>query len=127
MTKAINLGIWMDHSSAHIMEYSPDSMESKSMESKSTHEEKRQSISKGEKLMHQKEQHQQSEYYQQLGEVIRNYEAVVLFGPTDAKMELFNILRADHRFERIKIEVKQTDKMTENQEHAFVKEHFSKH
>jgi len=53
-------------------------------------------------------------------------DSVFLFGPTDAKVELFNILEADHRFAKIKIEVKHADKMTENQQHAFVKKFFSK-
>ena len=70
--------------------------------------------------------HQQSEYYKKLGEIIKNYEGVILFGPTEAKVELFNTLKADHHFEKINIEVKQADKMTENQQHAFVREHFSK-
>ena len=74
--------------------------------------------------MHNKEQHQQSEYYKNLGDKIINYEEVILFGPTDAKVELFNILKADHRFENIKIVVKPADKMTENQQHAFVRDHF---
>ena len=76
--------------------------------------------------MHNKEQHQQSDYYKQLGEIIKNYTEVILFGPTDAKVELFNILKADHHFAKIKIEFQQADKMTENQQHAFVKEYFSK-
>ena len=76
--------------------------------------------------MHNKEQHKQSEYYKQLGEAIKNYEEVILFGPTEAKVELYNVLRADHQFAKIRIEVEQTDKMTENQEHAFVKAYFSK-
>ena len=83
-------------------------------------------MGKGESLMHNKEQHQQSEYYKKLGEEIRKFDEVIIFGPTDAKAELFNILKADHRFENINIEVKQADKMTENQKHAFVIEHFSK-
>lgn len=126
MTKSNNLGIWMDHSSAHIMEYSPDTMETKSIESKFTNREKRPRISHGENLMHNKEQQLQNGYYLQLGDVIRNYESVLLFGPTDAKTELFNLLRADHRFEGVKIEVQAADKMTENQQHAYVKEYFSK-
>lgn len=83
-------------------------------------------MGKSEKLMHNKEQHEQSEYYKKLGETIISYDEVILFGPTDAKIELFNVLRADQRFAKIKIEIKQTDKMTENQEHAFVREHFSR-
>jgi hypothetical protein len=80
---------------------------------------------KSEHLMHNKEQHQQASYYKDLGSIIRDYDAVLLFGPTDAKTELFNMLRADHLFAHIKIEVEQADKMTENQEHAFVKTYFS--
>ena len=126
MTTAKNLGIWMDHSSAHLMEFTTDPIETKTIESKFTHLAKEESLKKGEYLMHNKEQHQQSEYYKKLGDIIKNYEGVILFGPTEAKVELFNILKTDHHFKKIKIEVKQADKMTENQQHAFVREHFSK-
>ena len=121
------LGIWMDHSSAHLMEFSMASIDTKTIESKFTHQAKEDSLTRGENVMHSKEQHQQAEYYKNLGDIIRNYEEVVLFGPTDAKTELLNTLRTDHRFEKIKIEVKQTDKMTENQQHAFVRDFFHKH
>ena len=127
MTTAKKLGIWMDHSSAHLMEFTTDPIETKTIVSEFTHDEKKLSLSHSESLMHNKEQHQQSEYYKKLGEIIKNYEEVILFGPTDAKVELRNILKADHHFENIKIEVKQADKMTEHQQHTFVKEHFSKH
>ncbi len=125
MTTKKKLGIWMDHSSAHLMEFKTDPIETTTIESKFTHEEKEHSFSKSESLMHNKEQHEQSDYYKKLGEVIQNYDEVLLFGPTDAKVELFNTLTADHHFEKIKIEIKQADKMTENQQHAFVREHFS--
>ncbi len=120
------IGIWMDHSTANLMEFSMSSMETKTVTSEFTHLVKEESLDKSEKLMHNTEQHQQSKYYKQLGEIIRNYEEVLLFGPTEAKAELLNILRADHRFEKIKIELKQTDKLTENQQHAFVRKYFSK-
>jgi ADP-heptose:LPS heptosyltransferase len=125
MATAKNLGIWMDHSNAHLMEFTTDPIETNTITSKFTHQEKEQSLGKSENLMHNKEQHQQSDYYKELGEVIKGYEHVVLFGPTDAKAELLNALRADHRFEKIKIEVKQADKMTDNQQHAFVRDYFS--
>lgn len=126
MTNSKFLGIWMDHASAHLMEFSTETIETKTIASKFTHEAKEQSLHKGEWLMHNKEQHQQSEYYQKLGELIKNYEQVFLFGPTDAKSELNNILKTNHLFDKIKIEIEETDKMTEHQQHAFVKEHFSK-
>lgn len=127
MTTAKNLGIWMDHSRANLMEFTTDPIETKTIVSKFTHQEKEHSLGKSENLMHNKEQHEQSAYYKKLGETIKNYQEVILFGPTDAKVELFNVLRADHLFEKIKIEIKQADKMTENQQHAFVREHFSGH
>ena len=125
MTTTKNLGIWMDHSNAHLMEFTTDPVETNTIASTFTHEGRKDSLDKSEHVMHNKEQHEQSAYYEKLGEVIKNYEAVILFGPTDAKVELFNILRSDHLFEKIKIGVKQTDKMTENQQHAFVRAYFS--
>jgi len=126
MTTEKKLGIFMDHSSAHLIEFTSDGAEEKVITSKFTHNEKEHSLSKSENLMHNKEQHEQSEYYKKLGDAIRNYEDVILFGPTDAKVELFNSLRENHLFEKIKIEVQTADKMSENQQHAFVKAHFSK-
>jgi len=127
MTTDKKLGIWMDNSSAHLMEFATEIMQSNTITSKSTHEEKAFSIARGEKLMHNKEQHQQADYYKQIIEQIRNYKEVLLFGPTNAKAELFNIIKADHRFADIKIEVLDTDNMTDNQQNAFVKKHFSTH
>lgn len=126
MTTRKKLGIWMDHSNAHLMELTTDSVETKTIKSTFTHVVKEQSLGKSENLMHNKEQHQQAEYYNKLGEFIKGYNDVLLFGPTDAKTELLNVLRDNHLFQKIKIETKQADKMTENQQHAFVKEYFSK-
>src|SRR5471030_2674345 len=127
MTIAKDLGIWMDHTNAHLMEFTAGPIETKTIDSKFTHEEKEQTLGKGENLMHNKEQHEQANYYRELEEIIRNYDDVMLFGPTDAKVELYNSLKDDHLFAKIKIEVIQADKMTENQQHAFVRKHFSKH
>jgi len=126
MTIEKGLGIWMDHQNAHIMEFTVDPIETTTVESKFTHHEKEQTLGRSENLMHNKEQHEEADYYKALGEIIRNYNDVVLFGPTDAKVELLNILRKDHRFAGIVIEIVPTDKMTENQQHAFVREYFSK-
>jgi hypothetical protein len=127
MTSAKRLGIWMDHSIAHLMEFTTDPIITQTIETKFTHQQREGTLSKSENVMHNKEQHQQNEYYKKLADVIKNYDEIILFGATDAKLELSNILKADHHFDKIKIEVKQADKMTENQEHAFVKEHFSRH
>ncbi len=121
------LGIWMDHATAHLMEFTVDPIETTTIDSTFTHQEKEDSLGKSEQLMHNKEQHEEASYYKKLGEIIRNYREVVLFGPTNAKVELFNSLRTDHRFANIKIDLQQADKMTENQQHAFVKDFFLTH
>ena len=115
----------MDHSSAHAMDLAIDSIQTTIITSKFTHEEREHSLSKGENLMHNKEQHQQSEYYKHIKDTIKNYDEVLLFGPTTAKNEMANLLKEDILLNKIKVDVKQAGKMTENQEHAFVKAHFS--
>lgn len=124
MTTEKKLGIWMDHANAHLMEYA-DPIVTKIVTSDSTHEEKEKTLQKGESMMHNKEQQQESEYYKTIGETIKDYDNVLLFGPTNAKTELLNILEADLSFSKIKIETRPADKMTENQEHAFVRDYFS--
>ncbi|MCP1385288.1 hypothetical protein [Runella salmonicolor] len=126
MTTSKKIGIWMDSESAHFMEFTDEPKQDAEIESTFTHEAKEISLGKNENIMHNKEQHQQADYYKRLGEVIKNYDEVLLFGPTNAKAELVNLLKTDHHFDNIKIEVMSTEKMTENQLHAFVKDHFSK-
>jgi hypothetical protein len=123
--KAKNLGIWMDHAHAHLMQFaSDDPVTTDIISNPFTHRNKASSLGKSEEGMHQKEQQEQTEYYQKLGVIIRNFQDVVLFGPTNAKMELLNILRADHHFEHVRLETRESDKMTQNQQQAFVRNYF---
>ncbi|RPH31647.1 MAG: hypothetical protein EHM93_12885 [Bacteroidales bacterium] len=119
------LGIWMDHSIAHLIELTNDSMVTKTIESESKGQEKEQDSYKDESFKLSKEQSFLSAFFKKLSTVIKDYDEVVLFGPTSAKNELFNTLKDNHLFEKIKIEVKSADKMTQNEQHAFVEEYFS--
>ena len=123
MTKSKNLGVWMDHASANLMEFAAAEMETVTIESNYSHDH---DSGKNENLMQNKHQHQLAAFYKEITEAIKKYNDVVLFGPTDAKVELFNLLKEDHHFSNIKIEVRQADKMTDNQQHAFVRDYFSK-
>ena len=116
----------MDHSTAHLIELATGSGEMKTIESKFTHEEKEHTLNKSENVMHNKEQNEQATYYKQLSAAIKNYEEVLLFGPTTAKEELANLLKADHHFDKIKVSIKHADKMSDTQQHIFVREHFFK-
>ncbi len=116
MTTEKKIGIWMDHANAHLIEYI-NPIVTRIITSKFTHEEKEKTLHKGERLMHNKEQQQQSEYFKTIGEAVKDYDDVLLFrAPTNAKVELLNMLEADSGFAKIKIETMQADKMTEHQE-----------
>jgi len=125
MKSTNSLGIWLDHAKANLIEFTTNPMETKTIELPLSNEEKEATLSKSESLMHHKEQQDQKKYYHQLALVIKNYTDVILFGPTDAKVELYNILKADHSFDDIHLRVINADKMTDNQQHAFVRKHFS--
>ncbi len=72
-----------------------------------------------------KEHNHLSAYFEKISDVIRNYEEVILFGPSEAKNELLNLLKDNHLFGKIKIEVKPADKMTGVERFAFVTENFN--
>ena len=120
------LGIWMDHSNAYLLEVLNDTIETERVVSELSDPEAEFNFYKGEKLINKKERHLQLKYYKNLGEIIKKYQEVVLFGPTDAKSELLNLLKTDHLFEKIKTEAINSGKMTESQMHTFVREYFKK-
>jgi hypothetical protein len=124
MKKAKQAGIWMDHSKAIIMEIKDDVFSEIIIESESVLKDEEYSSDKHEKMQHTKEQHQQSGYYHKLGDLIRNYDDILLFGPTEAKSELFNLLSSDYLFNKKNIVIRNTDKLTRNQMHALIREYF---
>ena len=118
------LGIWMDHANAHLIELNVKSKENKTIMAQDGEQDEALNP-RDETLIQNKEQNELSGFFDRISNVIVNYDEVLLFGPTSAKTELVNILKSDHHFDEIKIEVKPADKMTENQQQAFVKEHFN--
>ena len=119
-----NLGIWMDHSIAHLIEVENDQMAADTITAK-VGEQDEPLDKRDETLIQNKEQNELADFFSRISDVIINYDEVLLFGPTNAKTELINKLKEDHHFDDIKIEVKAADKMTKNQLQSFVDEHFS--
>lgn len=74
--------------------------------------------------MHNKEQQMNDAYYKKIADEILKYDEVLLFGPTNAKTELRNFFKDDLHFKDIKINVESADKMTDNEKHAYVRNHF---
>jgi len=118
------IGIWMDHSVANLIDTSLNTNKH-NITSKFTDEVKEEALEKSESLMHNKRQQMNEAFYKEISEEILKYDAVLLFGPTDAKTELRNYLNKDQHFKNIKIDVASADKMTDNEKDAFVKKHFN--
>jgi hypothetical protein len=119
------LGIWMDHATANLIAYK-DVLEGNTVDLVFTHSKNMASPSHGESGMNQKEHHLQEAYYKKIGAEILRYDNVLLFGPTDAKNELHNYLLKDHHFNEIIFKIKKADKMSANEQRAFVKNYFDK-
>lgn len=116
----------MDQTNAQLMEMIGGEIITTTIESAFNFQEKLETLQKGEKAMHHKEQQKALAYYNKIAAVIKNYHTVLLVGPSEAKFELINMLKDDHLFDKIKLETKQVDKMTDKQLQAFVKEYFFK-
>ncbi|MDO8366262.1 MAG: hypothetical protein Q7T20_05650 [Saprospiraceae bacterium] len=91
MKKTRLLGIWMDNASAHAMTYVNGTIISETIGSAFSSQDREETLNRSENIMHNKEQQQQGSYYKRIGDVIKNYQKVVVFGPTNAKSELANV------------------------------------
>lgn len=121
-----NLGIWMDHSTANLIDLNTKK-NNHSITSKFTFNTKEEALNRSEKGMHNKRQQMHEAYYQEIANEILKFDAVLLFGPTNAKTELHNYLNKDLHFKDIKIDIDSADNMTENEQFAFVRKHFENH
>ena len=114
----------MDHFMANIIEYSNSAEAIKTIKSEFNHFEKEKILQKGESHFHNKEQDMQQKFYLKLRKELLNYDSVLLFGSTNAKTELLNILQADAKFSNVTFTLKNTDKLTDNEQIAFVNDCF---
>ncbi len=119
--KTKNLGIWMDHSTANLIDLNA---ENSTISSPFTFLVKEEALSRSEHIMHNKESQMHEAYYKKIALEILKYNHVVLFGPTQAKKELHNFFKDDLHFKDIKIDIESADKMTDNEKNAFVLNHF---
>jgi hypothetical protein len=120
-----DLGIWIDHSHAILSDCTTEPMTSISIASSFTHQDKVTGMKRNEASTHRKEQQEQASYYKEISKIIEDYDRVILFGPTDAKLELFNILKANHLMDRIEITVENADKMNLREQQIFIMKQFS--
>jgi stalled ribosome rescue protein Dom34 len=117
------VGIWMDHLNANLIDVEATDR-NRTITSKFNYDVQDEAIRKSENGMHNKRQQLTEDYYKEIADVILNFDQVLLFGPTNAKTELYNYIMEDLRFKDIKFTVEPADKMTDNQKDAFVKNYF---
>jgi len=117
------LGIWMDYANANLIDLN-SKKKSYSIASKFTVSTKEEALRRSEKSMHNKRQQMHEAYYKEIVDEILNYDHVLLFGPTNAKIELHNYFNKNLHAKDIQIDIETADKMTDNEKEAFVKNHF---
>lgn len=131
------IGLWLDHSQAHFIDISkgPAIVET-TYSDKRQYEHFKGEESTGTKLsntratnnehhVHNIKQEVLHDYYKVLADRLKSYDDLYLFGPTSAKDELHNLLKADKHFADKTIHVEPSDKLTENQMVAQVKHFFN--
>jgi len=127
------VGVWLDHAQAHFVDLSkgPAIVETAFSDQESQLRNKGESgtgnklgnyrSTNNENHRHNREKELKHEYFKMLSDRLKNFDDILLFGPTTAKDELHNVLKADKQFNGKKIDVKAADQMTENQMVAEVK------
>jgi hypothetical protein len=125
MKRVKKLGVWMDHSIAYLMEFTNNPFEIKTIESQFSRDKNNFYLSESTQLSINKDLATLYSYYNKIGEAIKGYQQIVLFGPTTAKVELFDMLSEDDRFLKIRFEIKDTDKMNAKQQNEFITKYFA--
>ena len=102
--KLRKIGIWMDHTQAHLIEYDDPIITTENVVITTRFKnDGNKNTDQNERMIHNREQQDQAKYYKKLSDKIIDYDMVLLFGPTDAKAELLHVMQADHHFDKIKL------------------------
>ena len=121
------LAIYLDDVVAQLIEFSDDANKKLSIYSEFSIQDKDKILDGTEREMVNMKQHTQKAYFKLMFLPILDFDEVLLFGPTNAKIALLHFLRQDRKFENINFELLPTEKLTElqqQQQHDFVWEYF---
>ena len=119
-------GIWIDHKKAVIVSASEDGVTTKTLESEvGAHPRYAgQQDGGGEKKYEERHSQHLDRYYDEVIHQVTDAEELLIFGPGEAKLELKERLRRSKAHSERTIGIETTDKLTEPQIVAKVKEHF---
>lgn len=120
------LGIYLDHASANLIDFTDTNKENQTIISEFDIQDKHETLQRSESEMHHKEQDKQRAYFKKIATLAIGYNELILFGPTTAKTELLHFLQKDNSFGKIKIDTENTAKMNLQEQEFFVWGHFKK-
>lgn len=104
MITYIKTGVWMDHSNAHIISLANTVQMPQTIASGFTGRDKEKIPGQSKSTMLCLQQREQSAYHKNIAAALIESNEVFLFGPTDAKDDLYKMLREDHNFDAVTIE-----------------------
>lgn len=125
MVTTKRIGIWMDYTHARLIEFTSFSFSSRIIQAQFTVDEKAISPESEDKSVNNKDFARKADYYKKISESIQNFNDVLLFGPTEAKTELMNVLKKEKLTSKMNIEVMNTDSLDDQQQQIFVRTHFT--
>jgi hypothetical protein len=132
------IGVWLDHHKASFISYEPLNEHVQTIHSNLDPNQIRVdgegadgsrwawAMSNNEWHKNHKAMEEIDKFYDTLSKLLEEYDEILLFGPTDAKRELKNKLCADKHFDKKTIHVESSEKMSDNQMLAFVRNYFIK-
>lgn len=132
---SVKVGIWIDHRRAVIVRVDGEQVEVQALESGL---EKRVRLAGGSRsrtiygpqdVVSDSQRDRRyakhvNEYYASVLRCVRRASAILVFGPGEAKRELIERIEKNSRFRNTSTEMKRTDKLTQRQIVARVKQHF---
>lgn len=113
---------WIDRSIARLLKLTNSPIYSDTPEQQSDLMSEVQNSSLDEDFKLKLERDQLTDYFERLRKAIDNYEEYILYGSTDVKNELINLIKGNYHIVNIKIEVKPADNKRKIHQHVFEKE-----
>ena len=121
-----NVGIWIDHKKAVIVSASAHGVTAKTLESDVGSHARYSGPQNGggEKQYEERHNQQLDQYYDEVISQLGQPEALLIFGPGEAKLQLKERLRRSKALAERLVGIETTDKLTDPQIVAKVKEHY---
>ncbi len=132
MKETRRIGVWLDHTQAHLVEYHPFAEQiqtlyapqKESLEGVEVKTNFGERASNNEDRLSNKAQNHHQEFYKVLEKTLLLYDEILLFGSGTARNELKNRLRSDKAYDSKKIHVEAAEQLSEAQLKAYVRDYF---